>query len=95
MNIARYNARIGTTIRQLRQKRKWSQLTLARKIGVDQSTISNYESAKTECTLSALILLKGIFGEEFDCVDFPSQGHKGVRCDIGYANNGIAGERVA
>ncbi|MBQ4839817.1 helix-turn-helix transcriptional regulator [Pseudoalteromonas luteoviolacea] len=71
MNYQIYNNLVAKTIRRVRKEKNWTQATLAKKLKVDQATISNYESAKTECTVSALVQLKAIFGKDFDCIEFP------------------------
>lgn len=52
----------------MRQERKWTQEQLARKLGVDQASISNYESGKTEMTCTQLFELFLIFGKDFSNV---------------------------
>ncbi|MBQ4852655.1 helix-turn-helix transcriptional regulator [Pseudoalteromonas sp. MMG012] len=55
---------VQRSIRQMRQERKWTQEELGRKLGVDQASISNYESGKTEMTCTQLFELFLIFGKD-------------------------------
>ncbi|WP_231102304.1 helix-turn-helix transcriptional regulator [Pseudoalteromonas luteoviolacea] len=60
-------------MRQLRREKKWTQEQLGRKLGVDQATISNYESGKTDMTFTQLFELFLIFGKDLSSVfDFKS-----------------------
>jgi len=57
---------VQRSIRQLRRERKWSQKELGRKIGVDQATVSNWESAKTDIPLTKMFEIVLVAGR--DCV---------------------------
>ncbi|MBQ4879145.1 helix-turn-helix transcriptional regulator [Pseudoalteromonas luteoviolacea] len=55
-------------MRRLRKEKKWTQEQLGKKLGVDQATISNYESGKTDMTYIHLFELFLIFGKDFSAV---------------------------
>ncbi|ESP92737.1 helix-turn-helix transcriptional regulator [Pseudoalteromonas luteoviolacea] len=55
---------VQRSMRQLRREKKWTQEQLGRKLGVDQATISNYESGKTDMTFTQLFELFLIFGKD-------------------------------
>nr|WP_239033032.1 helix-turn-helix transcriptional regulator [Pseudoalteromonas luteoviolacea] len=60
-------------MRQLRKERKWTQEQLGKKLGVDQASISNYESGKTDMTCTQLFELFLIFGKDLSGIfDFKS-----------------------
>ncbi|MBQ4811928.1 helix-turn-helix transcriptional regulator [Pseudoalteromonas luteoviolacea] len=64
---------VQRSMRQLRREKKWTQEQLGRKLGVDQATISNYESGKTDMTFTQLFELFLIFGKDLSSVfDFKS-----------------------
>ncbi|MCF2908908.1 helix-turn-helix domain-containing protein [Pseudoalteromonas sp. DL2-H2.2] len=60
-NFRRY---VQRSIRQLRLHRGWSQQELARRLGVDQATISNYESGKTDMSYAQMFELFLVFGKD-------------------------------
>ncbi|KNC69159.1 helix-turn-helix transcriptional regulator [Pseudoalteromonas ardens] len=60
-NFRRY---VQRSIRQLRHHRGWSQQELARRLGVDQATISNYESGKTDMSYAQMFELFLVFGKD-------------------------------
>lgn len=41
------NLNLGKIIKEAREKKQWSQLSLATEIGIKQSTLSKYERGKT------------------------------------------------
>lgn len=53
-------------IRDLREDRDLKQDDLAREVGIDQRTISNYETGKTKPDSEALIKLADFFGVSID-----------------------------
>lgn len=53
-------------IRDLREDRDLKQDELARAVGIDQRTISNYETGKTKPDSEALIKLADFFGVSID-----------------------------
>ena len=53
-------------IRELREKRELRQIDLSRETGIDQKTISNYETGKTNPDSYALIRLADFFGVSID-----------------------------
>ncbi|KZN47349.1 helix-turn-helix transcriptional regulator [Pseudoalteromonas luteoviolacea] len=64
---------VQRSMRQLRREKKWTQDQLGKKLGVDQATISNYESGKTDMTFTQLFELFLIFGKDLSSVfDFKS-----------------------
>ncbi|MBQ4877769.1 helix-turn-helix transcriptional regulator [Pseudoalteromonas luteoviolacea] len=57
----------------MRKERKWTQEQLGKKLGVDQASISNYESGKTDMTCTQLFELFLIFGKDLSGIfDFKS-----------------------
>ncbi|ALU43078.1 helix-turn-helix transcriptional regulator [Pseudoalteromonas rubra] len=56
---------VQRSIRQLRRDRGWSQAELGRRIGVDQATISNWESDKTDIPLTKMFEIVLVAG--LDC----------------------------
>lgn len=69
---------IQASIRQLRQSVKMSQTELARKMStpVDQSTISNWESGKTDITVWQLLDILMICGKDWSTYFGLLQGEK-------------------
>ncbi|WP_052262782.1 helix-turn-helix transcriptional regulator [Pseudoalteromonas luteoviolacea] len=64
---------VQRSVRKMRQERKWTQEQLAKKLGVDQASISNYESGKTEMSCTQLFELFLIFGKDLSVqFDFKS-----------------------
>ncbi|KZW99443.1 XRE family transcriptional regulator [Pseudoalteromonas luteoviolacea] len=59
---------VQRSMRQLRREKKWTQEQLGKKLGVDQATISNYESGKTDMTFTQLFELFLIFGKDLSSV---------------------------
>lgn len=57
---------LGEIVRDLRNKRKLSQAQLAKKIGVNSSTIALYETGERFPSLSALIALSRALGVSTD-----------------------------
>lgn len=53
-------------IRALREDRDLRQIDVARATGIDQKTLSNYETGKTRPDSEALILLADFFGVTID-----------------------------
>lgn len=49
--------RFGARIKQLREKRKMSQIALAEKIGIEQPHLSNLENGKKEAKLRVVEML--------------------------------------
>ena len=54
----------GTMIRQLRQARRWTQMDLAERTGLDQSTVSTIELGKGKRTVGTVSALAGAFGAD-------------------------------
>jgi transcriptional regulator with XRE-family HTH domain len=52
----------------MRLEKKLTQKQLAEKLGVDQASVSNYESGKTEMTCTQLFELFLIFGKDLSNV---------------------------
>lgn len=48
-------------IRKLRESKGWTQETLAKKLGVSEATVSNYENGKREPNIQMLKKLSRIF----------------------------------
>lgn len=68
-----FRAYVQRSMRQLRKERKWTQEQLGKKLGVDQASISNYESGKTDMTCTQLFELFLIFGKDLSGIfDFKS-----------------------
>ncbi|WP_231099533.1 helix-turn-helix transcriptional regulator [Pseudoalteromonas luteoviolacea] len=63
-----FRAYVQRSMRQLRKERKWTQEQLGKKLGVDQASISNYESGKTDMTCTQLFELFLIFGKDLSGV---------------------------
>ncbi|AOT10052.1 helix-turn-helix transcriptional regulator [Pseudoalteromonas luteoviolacea] len=63
-----FRAYVQRSMRRLRKEKKWTQEQLGKKLGVDQATISNYESGKTDMTYIHLFELFLIFGKDFSSV---------------------------
>ncbi|CAH9053312.1 hypothetical protein PSECIP111951_00796 [Pseudoalteromonas holothuriae] len=59
-----FKAEVQASIRILRREKGWSQADLARKLNVDQASISNYESGKTDMSFAQLFELFLIFGKD-------------------------------
>ncbi|WP_010364641.1 helix-turn-helix domain-containing protein [Pseudoalteromonas citrea] len=59
---------VQRSIRQMRLEKKLTQKQLAEKLGVDQASVSNYESGKTEMTCTQLFELFLIFGKDLSNV---------------------------
>ncbi|WP_237126382.1 MULTISPECIES: helix-turn-helix transcriptional regulator [Pseudoalteromonas] len=63
----------------MRLEKKWTQEQLGKKLGVDQASISNYESGKTEMTCTQLFELFLIFGKDLSNVfDFKNSNIQDV-----------------
>ncbi|OHU90193.1 XRE family transcriptional regulator [Pseudoalteromonas amylolytica] len=70
---------VQRSIRQMRLEKKWTQEQLGKKLGVDQASISNYESGKTEMTCTQLFELFLIFGKDLSNVfDFKNSNIQDV-----------------
>ncbi|KZW99012.1 XRE family transcriptional regulator [Pseudoalteromonas luteoviolacea] len=63
-----FRAYVQRSMRRLRKEKRWTQEQLGRKLGVDQATISNYESGKTDMTFTQLFELFLIFGKDLSAV---------------------------
>ncbi|KID57778.1 XRE family transcriptional regulator [Pseudoalteromonas luteoviolacea] len=73
MKTENFRAYVQRSMRQLRKERKWTQEQLGKKLGVDQASISNYESGKTDMTCTQLFELFLIFGKDLSGIfDFKS-----------------------
>ena len=57
---------MGNRIRDLREDKDMRQSDLAEAVGIDQRTISNYETGKTNPDSEALIKLADFFGVSID-----------------------------
>ena len=57
---------MSNRIKALREDRDMRQSDLAREVGIDQRTISNYETGKTNPDSEALIRLADFFGVSID-----------------------------
>lgn len=58
-------------LRVLRAERKWSQETLAKKVGVSRQTINAIETEKYDPSLTLAFKLAWIFGRQIESVFFP------------------------
>ncbi len=56
----------GKIIREQRLAFGWSQLELARKLGVSKQTVSNWENNNIQPSVDVLVKLSGIFGVSVD-----------------------------
>ncbi|TMN87859.1 XRE family transcriptional regulator [Pseudoalteromonas phenolica] len=63
-----FKLHVQRSIRQMRQSKGLSQAQLAKKMisNVDQSTISNWESGKSEMSMTQLLDVLFIFGVDLD-----------------------------
>lgn len=59
-------ASIGTRIRELRQKKNWTQAILAEKSGIEPSNISHIERAATKLSLPTLIHIANALDASLD-----------------------------
>ncbi|MCF6435281.1 helix-turn-helix transcriptional regulator [Pseudoalteromonas sp. MMG022] len=59
-----FRAEVQASIRILRHEKGWTQAQLAQKLNVDQASISNYESGKTDLSYAQLFELFLIFGKD-------------------------------
>ncbi|WP_240479521.1 helix-turn-helix transcriptional regulator [Pseudoalteromonas rubra] len=76
----RFRRYIQSSVRRMRLERKWSQATLAKKLGVDQATISNYESGKTDMSSVQLFEVFLLFGKDLtNAFDFAEPNSDEVR----------------
>lgn len=57
---------MGNRIRDLREDRDLRQVDVARATGIDQKTLSNYETGKTRPDSEALVRLADFFGVSID-----------------------------
>ncbi len=57
---------IGELIKELREERGISQMTLSNMTGLSQSAIARWELGKTEPTASSIVILAKFFGETTD-----------------------------
>lgn len=57
-----------TNIKKLRQERKWTQLKLALKMGIDQTTVSSWESENKAPSAASLIKLANVFEVSIDYI---------------------------
>lgn len=58
--------RFAQNLRELRKSKKMTQTELARLVGVDQRTVSGWETGVSEPSYAVLALLCEIFEETFD-----------------------------
>jgi len=58
--------RLGKNIRTLRKKENYSQIELAKSIGVSQTSIAHYEAGTRQPTIETLMELSQIFNEPID-----------------------------
>ncbi|WP_125557352.1 helix-turn-helix transcriptional regulator [Pseudoalteromonas rubra] len=62
--VENFKLQVQRSIRLIRQELGLSQEELARKLGINQATISNYESGKTEMTISQMFELYLVCGKD-------------------------------
>ncbi|MCF6435048.1 helix-turn-helix transcriptional regulator [Pseudoalteromonas sp. MMG022] len=63
--VERFKAELQISIRNLRKERGLTQRQLATILGVDQATISNFESGKTVMSITQAYELVLVFGKDF------------------------------
>lgn len=56
----------GKIIRELRESRSWSQVTLAKQLGVTKQCISNWENGNIQPSVDALVRLADVFDVSTD-----------------------------
>ena len=69
---------IGENIRQLRNQKGWTQVELAKQVGVRQTQINNYEHGASAPSIPVLKKLSELFGVSIDALvhkDAPSMEH--------------------
>ena len=62
------------TIRQLRERRGWTQLEVAHRLGVTPLTVSNWERGRHEPKASQLRALARLFEVSMDEIAFGTEG---------------------
>ncbi|RZM79910.1 XRE family transcriptional regulator [Pseudoalteromonas rubra] len=62
--VENFRLQVQRSIRLIRQELGLSQEELARKLGINQATISNYESGKTEMTISQMFEFYLVCGKD-------------------------------
>ncbi|WP_046007431.1 helix-turn-helix transcriptional regulator [Pseudoalteromonas rubra] len=62
--VENFKLQVQRSIRLIRQELGLSQEELARKLGINQATISNYESGKTEMTISQMFEFYLVCGKD-------------------------------
>ncbi|WP_247686792.1 helix-turn-helix transcriptional regulator [Pseudoalteromonas luteoviolacea] len=65
MRVSQFKNNMQKSIRRLRKSKKLTQRQLGNILGVDQATISNFESGKTVMTLDLAYELILVFGCDF------------------------------
>lgn len=60
------------TIRELRERRGWTQVDLAHEVGVTPSTVYNWERGRTEISALKLRQLAQLFGVSMDEIVLPA-----------------------
>lgn len=69
---------IGENVRRLRDQRAWTQVELARQLGVRQTQVNNYEHGACSPSIRVLKTLSQIFDVSIDALvhkDAPSKEH--------------------
>ena len=79
---------IGNTIRDYRQKHRYSQEQIADYLGVDRSLISKYENGEREISLVQLARLADLFGTEMEDLIDPDATGKTVNLAFAFRNEG-------
>ncbi len=62
MSTPNITAEFGRRLRKLREKRGWTQVVMAEKVGIDRSYISDMERGKKNVCLPTLQVLSQAFG---------------------------------
>ena len=57
---------LGESIKMLRQSRNWSQVDLARDLGVSKQSVSNWENENIQPSIEMLIKLSEVFSVSTD-----------------------------
>ena len=59
---------MDTNLKQLRQKKQLSQISLQMRTGIDQALLSKYENGKRLPTTEALLILADFYGVSIDYI---------------------------
>ncbi len=66
---------LAQKIKDLREKRGWTQKDLAGKCGVSPRTVENWEQERTAVSGPALTILKQLFEEKIPCLSCQGTGY--------------------